>query len=97
MTDPGACQEYQPEWLLPADSEVARWFEVKNTLYPSFGEPGYVMVKQVTTIYTYLAKINKRQRQFFKSFLLKQGTSWPYFGVKLSCVCFMFAFRKNSL
>merc|ERR1719336_2068374 len=40
-------QEYQPEWLLPADSEVAKWFEVKNSLYPSFGEPGYVMVKQV--------------------------------------------------
>ena len=48
MTYPLTCQEYQPEWLLPADSEVARWFEVKNTLYPSFGEPGYVMVKQVT-------------------------------------------------
>ena len=56
MTDPSACQEYQPEWLLPADSEVARWFEVKNTLYPSFGEPGYVMVKQVTTIYRVSSK-----------------------------------------
>ena len=40
-------QEYQPEWLLPADSEVAKWFEVKNTLYPNFGEPGYVMIKQI--------------------------------------------------
>jgi len=40
-------QEYQPEWLLPADSEVAKWFEVKNNLYPKFGEPGFVMVKQV--------------------------------------------------
>ena len=40
-------QEYQPEWLLPADSEVARWFEVKNSLYPNFGEPGFVMLKQV--------------------------------------------------
>ena len=40
-------QEYQPEWLLPADSEVAKWFEVKNTLYPDFGEPGYVMIKQI--------------------------------------------------
>ena len=24
-------------------------------------------------------------------------TSWPYFKVKLSCVCLMFADRKNSL
>jgi len=40
-------QEYQPEWLLPADSEVAKWFEVKNTLFPNFGEPGYVMIKQI--------------------------------------------------
>jgi len=40
-------QEYQPEWLLPADSEVAKWFEVKNSLYPSFGEPGYVFIKQI--------------------------------------------------
>ena len=24
-------------------------------------------------------------------------TSLPYFGVKLSCVCLMFAYRKNSL
>ena len=23
-------------------------------------------------------------------------TSWPYFGVKLSCVCLMFAYRKKS-
>ena len=24
-------------------------------------------------------------------------TSFPYFGVKLSCVCLMFAYRKNQL
>ena len=74
MTDPSACQEYQPEWLLPADSEVARWFEVKNTLYPSFGEPGYVMVKQVTTIYTQQRSIKDIEKAvFIRSFLLKQG------------------------
>ena len=26
---------------------MAKWFEVKNSLFPSFGEPGYVMVKQI--------------------------------------------------
>jgi hypothetical protein len=40
-------QEYQPEWLLPPESEVAQWFEMKNTHYPSSGEPGYIMIKQI--------------------------------------------------
>lgn len=40
-------QEYQPEWLLPPESEVAQWFEMKNTHYPSGGEPGYIMIKQI--------------------------------------------------
>jgi len=40
-------QEYQPEWLLPQESEVAQWFEMKNTHYPSTGEPGYIMIKQI--------------------------------------------------
>jgi len=40
-------QEYQPEWLLPPESEVAQWFEMKNTHYPSGGEPGYIMIKKI--------------------------------------------------
>ena len=40
-------QEYQPEWLLPPESEVAQWFEMKNTHYPSAGEPGFIMIKQI--------------------------------------------------
>ena len=28
--------------------------------------------------------------------LITEETSWPYFGVKLSCVCPMFAYRKKS-
>jgi len=40
-------QEYQPEWLLPPESEVAQWFEIKNTHFPSAGEPGYIMIKKI--------------------------------------------------
>ena len=40
-------QEYQPEWLLPAQSEVAQWFEMKNSLFPHAGEPGFIMIKQI--------------------------------------------------
>ena len=28
--------------------------------------------------------------------LAQDQTSWPYFGVKLSCVCLKFAYRKKS-
>eukprot|EP00092_Neocalanus_flemingeri_P006866 GFUD01007412.1.p1 GENE.GFUD01007412.1~~GFUD01007412.1.p1 ORF type:complete len:1065 (+),score=241.14 GFUD01007412.1:250-3444(+) len=40
-------QEYLPEWLLPPESEVAKWFEMKNTHYPFGGEPGFIMIKQI--------------------------------------------------
>ena len=32
---------------------------------------------------------------FLKLFNLQSETSLPYFGVKLSCVCLMFAYRKK--
>ena len=42
----------------------------------------------------------QHKRVFFyhliDSVTLMQRTSWPYFGVKLSCFCLMFAYRKKS-
>ncbi|XP_023339853.1 patched domain-containing protein 3 isoform X2 [Eurytemora carolleeae] len=40
-------QEYQPEWLLPPESEIAQWFGIKAIYYPSHGEPGFVMIPKI--------------------------------------------------
>jgi len=40
-------QEYNPEWLLPPESEIAKWFSAMTDFYPSSGEPGFVMVKYI--------------------------------------------------
>jgi len=40
-------QEYKPEWLLPPESEVAKWFSIKTEYFPSSGEPGYIFIKQI--------------------------------------------------
>eukprot|EP00092_Neocalanus_flemingeri_P023513 GFUD01025500.1.p1 GENE.GFUD01025500.1~~GFUD01025500.1.p1 ORF type:complete len:1021 (+),score=134.31 GFUD01025500.1:157-3219(+) len=40
-------QEYQPEWLLPPESEIAKWFSIKEQYFPSNGEPGFIMIKQI--------------------------------------------------
>jgi hypothetical protein len=40
-------QEYQPEWLLPPEAEIAHWFRVKTHYYPGGGEPGFVMIKEI--------------------------------------------------
>ena len=40
-------QEYQPQWLLPPESEISKWFYIKERYFPSAGEPGYIMVKQI--------------------------------------------------
>jgi predicted RND superfamily exporter protein len=40
-------QEYQPEWLLPPEAEIAHWFRVKTQYYPGGGEPGFVMIKEI--------------------------------------------------
>ena len=40
-------QEYQPQWLLPPESEIAKWFYVKERFFPSSGEPGFIMIKQI--------------------------------------------------
>lgn len=40
-------QEYNPEWLLPPESEVAQWFGKKGEFYPRSGEPGYIMISQI--------------------------------------------------
>ena len=29
-------QEYQPEWLLPPEAEIAHWFRVKTQYYPGY-------------------------------------------------------------
>ena len=39
-------------------------------------------------------KLDNDQVFFIKSLHIKVNTSLPYFGVKLSCVCLMFAYRK---
>ena len=38
----------------------------------------------------------KYQDLITNSNTLSKKTSFPYFGVKLSCVCLMFAYRKKS-
>jgi len=40
-------QEYKPEWLLPPESEISHWFNVKAEYFPSSGEPGFIMIKQI--------------------------------------------------
>jgi len=40
-------QEYNPEWLLPPESEVAKWFVNKGKYYPRNGEPGFIMISQI--------------------------------------------------
>jgi CRISPR/Cas system-associated protein Cas5 (RAMP superfamily) len=40
------CQEYNPEWLLPPESEIAGWHRASGRLYPDSGEPGYVIIKK---------------------------------------------------
>ena len=38
---------YKPEWLLPPESEISHWFNVKAEYFPSSGEPGFIMIKQI--------------------------------------------------
>ena len=40
-------QEYQPQWLLPPESEISKWFYVKESYFPTSGEPGFIMIKQI--------------------------------------------------
>jgi hypothetical protein len=40
-------QEYQPEWLLPPESEIAKWFQAKKFYFPGAGEPGFIMISQI--------------------------------------------------
>jgi Niemann-Pick C1 protein len=40
-------QEYQPQWLLPPESEIAKWFDIKSEYYPSNGEPGFVIIPKI--------------------------------------------------
>jgi len=40
-------QEYQPQWLLPPESEISKWFYVKERYFPSAGEPGFIMIKKI--------------------------------------------------
>ena len=38
---------FQPQWLLPPESEISKWFYIKERYFPSAGEPGYIMIKQI--------------------------------------------------
>ena len=38
---------FQPQWLLPPESEISKWFYIKERYFPSAGEPGYIMLKQI--------------------------------------------------
>ena len=35
------------QWLLPPESEISKWFYVKERYFPSAGEPGFIMIKQI--------------------------------------------------
>jgi len=40
-------QEYQPQWLLPPESEVSKWFYVKEEYFPNSGEFAFVAIKKI--------------------------------------------------
>ena len=33
--------------MLPPESEISKWFYVKERYFPSAGEPGFIMIKQI--------------------------------------------------
>ena len=33
--------------MLPPESEIAKWFHIKEEYFPSSGEPGFIMIKQI--------------------------------------------------
>ena len=38
---------FNVQWLLPPESEISKWFYVKERYFPSAGEPGFIMIKQI--------------------------------------------------
>ena len=52
-------------------------------------------IQEVSSLFLYRDSFQCRMSESDKYNVYNIITSLPYFGVKLSCVCHMFAYRKN--
>jgi len=79
----GTCfltQEYNPEWLLPPESEIAKWFSAMTELYPSSGEPGFVMIKRIDLSQEFdtLDRMVERLKETGEHHNIEKIKSWHY-------------------